>query len=95
MREIRMQESTPSEMDHRPDGIWFRGVVRGDIRVYVIICLQTTVSYVSRDITVETRSSCELWIRRLAVVNPYMRVQAIPETHQEIFSNPRILLYWY
>lgn len=30
---------------------------------------------------------------RPAVVNPYTRVQAIPGTHQGIFSNPRVLLY--
>lgn len=43
MHEIRVQEPGPLEMCYRPDGIWLRGVVRGDVRVHIIIRQQTMV----------------------------------------------------
>ena len=47
MRKVRMQETVPSEMCHRPDGIWLRRVVRGDVRVHAIISLQTVGAHTS------------------------------------------------
>lgn len=47
MRKIRVQETVPSEMCHRPDGIWFRRIVRGDVRVHAIISLQTVGTHTS------------------------------------------------
>lgn len=41
MREIRVQEPTPSKMGYRPDGIRLRWAVGSDVRVHVIIRQQT------------------------------------------------------
>ena len=50
MRKVRVQEPTPSEMYHCPDGIWLRGVVRGDVRVHVIVRPQATGAHALAEI---------------------------------------------